>query len=796
MESPEHIPEWASCIARPPRINKIYGLEAHLCNVADNASMQDRGLLRDWMYLAGLLHDLGKARASWQRYIRGHGAGVNHAFLGSVLFFFLIQASRPPREYRRYLLLLCRDIADHHGALGDLEEQPPWIGGWQPQTFTEIDWIGVKAFLQRYAPAYAKFFPENYQTLQDELARMPRLWRKWVVTLPVVEDVNKAAYDALRIPTSRLIAADRFDAASIERDEGISMRDILPAQKRLSDYVSGRHDVTLQVGGTVMANYRDYAQREVLAQLQQSHSVVTTLQMPTGSGKTVVAMQYSLELMKTYGLKRIIYAAPYLSIVSQVAQSIREATPFEVLEQHHLALPDIDSASAYISADIGEGPLLTLESWQAPIVVTTFNQLFRALFPYSAQQSLRLVALEQAILIIDEPQIIDPTAWNAFLLMLETACQSLNARSLLMSATVPPHHYAMLSEPITQVTAPLLSAEASRYRLRVEESPLDSVAVLESVQHRLRQQQSVAVIVNTIGDVARLYQVWKDMKQDFLVLTLHGAMHALHKRYQIQRITQALEKHEPLVVIATQTLEAGIDLSFDHILRARPVFPSVVQAAGRANRHGQGSQAEVVVFDYLRPDGRDSRAMVYRDVVARDETDRILTPGRSLLEHEVDAALKAYYHNVFERNNYTVALEKITQAAAGRWSALAGLEPFGSSHVRESVFVPVSGSQKCPDAWVDDETQQLLEHFHVTVGSLYQKFLDPRTYAGSFTERKRFLNLFGRFVTGVPFHALQTLTDADPNRRVQLLVNPSDYSTDLGFAAWFLNEKLEEMVLL
>lgn len=250
-----------------------------------------------------------------------------------------------------------------------------------------------------------------------------------------------------------------------------------------------------------------------------------------------------------------------------------------------------------------------------------------------------------------------------------------------------------------------------------------------------------------------------------------------------------------MIVIATQTLEAGIDLSFDHILRARPIFPSVVQAAGRANRHGQGVQSTVVVFDYVRPDGRDSRSMVYRDAVARDETDRILTPGRVLNEQDVDQALQDYYSQVFERNNYTGALERIKRAAYGTWSDLGGLEPFGASFPREPVFVPVAGTSTQPELWLDDDTRVLLDQFHTSIGQLYGKFLDPRTYTTSFADRKRFLNLFGRFVTALPFKIMATLTEMDPKRRVQRLADPEDYSDELGLAAWFLRDTLEETVI-
>lgn len=88
-----------------------------------------------------------------------------------------------------------------------------------------------------------------------------------------------------------------------------------------------------------------------------------------------------------------------------------------------------------------------------------------------------------------------------------------------------------------------------------------------------------------------------------------------------------------------------------------------------------------------------------------------------------------------------------------------------------------------------------MNQFHVHVDELYAMFLDPSTYAMSFIDRKRFLNLFGRFVTSLPFKILKTVTVADPKRSVQSLTDPYDYSKDLGLGQWFIRETLETAVM-
>ena len=95
--------------------------------------------------------------------------------------------------------------------------------------------------------------------------------------------------------------------------------------------------------------------------------------------------------------KRIVYVAPYISILSQATDDIRKATGLR-FQHHHLSVVQ--------NPDFAEDDdLLLMESWQAPIVATTFNQLFLALFPRRAQHSMRLRALEGAFVIVDEPRL-------------------------------------------------------------------------------------------------------------------------------------------------------------------------------------------------------------------------------------------------------------------------------------------------------------------------------------------------------------------------------------------------------
>ena len=139
--------------------------------------------------------------------------------------------------------------------------------------------------------------------------------------------------------------------------------------------------------------------------LAHADASIFALLLPTGFGKTLTGLRVALEACKTERCRRIIYVAPYLSILSQAAKEIADATGQEVFVHHHLTAATLEDHQPYDPID----------TWQAPILATTFNQLFCALFPARAQQCLRRPALDGAFVLIDEPQIIGKEVWNLFL---------------------------------------------------------------------------------------------------------------------------------------------------------------------------------------------------------------------------------------------------------------------------------------------------------------------------------------------------------------------------------------------
>jgi len=778
------------CIARPAKDDRpAQPLVDHLRVVASamgdrNGSMEERLL-----FLAGLLHDAGKADERWQgRFTGTGGARVPHAPLGSALFTFCAGKLLSGREgvtqtdkwrLRWTAARLARKIQDHHGRLEDLgEDRAPWALSLNPDDLKHVDVEGAFRFVRSFYPELSG----NASEFAGWLWEADEWWRRSVVRgrAGAISDLHRAertlresAAICLKKSLAAFITGDRLDAGGIEpvcltRDAGER------ALERLEEFCSRRAEQALAEGADRRIVDARIASQEhaVKRYLENADRRAFTLTLPTGLGKTVTSLRVALTSAALEKCRRVVYVAPYLSILSHASDEIRKAGGLDVLEHHHLS-------TARRAADEKDSvEELLLESWQSPVVTTTFNQFFRALFPARAQQAMRLSALEGAFVVLDEPQIVDAQVWNLLLTVLEGACAEVGLRFMLTTATLPPLEYGLVDEA---VPLGLGGTAPERYVVRLLKRSLDERGVAAAAEREVRRKGCVAVIMNTVRDAAEVYRLAKEeLSGAAQVRCLTGAMTSLHKRQRIKEVKRLLgERREPVAVVCTQVLEAGVDLSFRSLLRARPVIPSIVQAAGRVNRHGEAEPGDVLVFDFLRGGETDTRKYVYRQAIAREETDSLLEAEGTWTESAASDLVSEYYRRIFERNPHTTRLDALERAAAGEWSALAGLEPFTGDPWAVPVFVPFMPKK------VPDYVETLLKRFAPGgPKELFERYVE-KGFLGKldFLERKRFMALLQHFTVSLSERAAKAVAGrVAEDRAIWRVLDEKSYSADTGFA--------------
>ena len=542
---------------------------------------------------------------------------------------------------------------------------------------------------------------------------------------------------------------------------------------------------------------RDERQVEALNSYSRNaeHRVFSLL-LPTGYGKTLTGLRVALEAVRVGRCKRMIYVAPYISILSQSAKVIEGATGLAVFMHHHLsilAMGDDPKKSKDDRQREDHQSYDLLDTWQAPIVATTFNQLFRALFPARAQECLRIPALDEAFVFIDEPQIVDVQVWCAFLRAMAVVARQRKCQVLFCTATLPPHEDGLGPQARAIPLVGEVPPAVSRYVIHTQEQPWTAKEVAEKARQKLTDTGSVAVILNTVRDAVNTYErVGGEANPDWLFLA--AMMLPGHKAKRIQTIKCRIKpdkdcpNKEPLPtgVVCTQVLEAGVDLSFRSLLRALPVFSSIAQAAGRANRHGEGEPAEVVVFSFVRDDGKESRRFVYKDKAATTHTDGILVEHPILAESELPAVLAEYYRRCWGQNPHTTSLQWFGEAALGKWSSLAGKEPFGGDYPQVDVLVP--GAER----YLSEQYQAKLREFQAdTAEELLDQSTNPalRYKLGLhdrklwFQARKRLSALLRQFTVAIPTKIADRIAEPVPKCDwLWLLKNPNEYSELTGLA--------------
>ncbi len=798
------------CIARPcqpgqPARLLIDHLEAVAFGCGDPKGPYEDRLA----FLAGLAHDAVKATAGWQHYIQGCSAkGPPHAPAGAALFAFWAEGLIPKwvagRREREQLFDLALDwvrvICHHHGAFDDLSVDPPWESATahEPSALLAVcDRNGLDALVRKH-------FPETQAAL-DRFdvwsASFDQTWRRRQEIIRnslYIQSKREGGIDRLGLRLAgfgaRLIFADRrhvaewkpvswapsqAEVALIHFAEHCRHQAEFARRKGVSEALL---EARRQRQSEALESYRDH---------KDSH--IFTLLLPTGYGKTLAGLRVALEAIRSGRCRRILYVAPYISILSQSAGVLEKATGVGVVLHHQMSIlslgdvkPRQDDSEDVQRED--HQPYDLLDTWQAPIVATTFNQLFRALFPARAQQCLRIPALDGAFVFIDEPQIVDPVVWSAFLRALAVVARQRRAQVLFCTATLPPLDVGLGDYGPAHPLVGTVSPAVNRFVIRSTTESWDVDRVAHEAQSRLQAHGSVAVILNTVRDAFHVFRKLK--KSGGCWYFLASRMLPGHKERIIRRIRKCLRrKSDPVGVVCTQVLEAGVDLSFRAILRARSVFSSIVQTAGRANRHGEGAHAEVIVFPFVREDGKDSRWSVYRDSDAIRVTDDILNKAPKIAETDVAQWLDFYYRECWKANPHTTSLQSFEKAAMGQWSELAKKEPFQEDLPGLDVFVP--GAER----FLPKRYQPRLRAFGVeTAEQLLERYLDRDARRGlRFEERRLQSALLRQFLVDVPkTRATEIAHPLDDTEWPLVLDNPRIYRKSTGLAHLLAGDNHDE----
>lgn len=531
--------------------------------------------LSSWGYSLGLLHDKGKERKAFQQYIRRtNGLPVadnryysdhNHAFVGGLLADKLM--GRP------LMNLLANQIISHHTGLHDYGDVESILN--ETELPEEINMDNIKIDLKTLAKEFQElsFFKSEEDTRNfHHLSRM----------------LFSCLTDADRLDTERFMDAESWK----KRVFRYNIANMLP---KLNVYMKM---LQTNAADTEVNRIRKMVQDQC-RKTSSGEKGFYSLTVPTGGGKTLSSLLWAMKHAVAHGMKRIIIAIPYTSIIVQTAGLLKSIFgEGNVLEHHSNFNPD-----SIGDEKTREMAKLATENWDYPIIVTTNVQLFESMFSNKPSVCRKLHNIVNSVIILDEVQTL-PTdflqpivdALKAYREMFGVSVLFTTASQPVLSGLIEGTNPFVGFKGIDNITEIIPDEYKLHVRLRRVDIKINKEgSTYDEIATMLAKYNKVLCIVNTRKDAKELYDRLPD---EGVKLHLSRMMCPKHISKTICEIKNILKDNSQSVVrvIATQLVEAGVDIDFPVVFRQEAGLDSVLQAAGRCNREGRIDIGYTFVF--------------------------------------------------------------------------------------------------------------------------------------------------------------------------------------------------------
>ena len=540
--------------------------EEHCIGVAELAKQfaSEFGM-GNWGYVLGILHDKGKEKKEFQEYIQdvngipGHKhwtkKGKAHAYVGALLAQGLYG--------KVATIFLGNAICGHHAGLYDYFELEKMIS--------------------------SSDLPSEVQ-MQTDAIQLNKA--KFTLTENQINHL-------VRVLFSCLVDADYLDTEKFMNVSSASQRG---HHKNLSELLILLEDHFCKLNKNSEDSTVNVIRRFVQEQCIKMSSGETgfySLTVPTGGGKTLSSLLWAMRHAVCNGQKRIIIAIPYTSIIVQTASVLKSIFGEENVLEHHSQFT-IDSI---IDKDIRLKAKLASENWDYPIVVTTNVQLFESMFSNKPSDCRKLHNIANSVIILDEVQTL-PTDYLQPIVDALKSYQRMFGISVLFTTASQPVLSGLIEgcnpkaafQGIDGITEIIPKEYALHDRLRRVCLEIDNTgSTYDEIADRLSRHDKVLCIVNTRNDAREIFE---RLPKEGMTIHLSRMMCPRHVTKAIQEIKQALSDNSETVirVVATQLIEAGVDIDFPVVYRQEAGLDSILQAAGRCNREGKLDMATAYVF--------------------------------------------------------------------------------------------------------------------------------------------------------------------------------------------------------
>lgn len=568
--------------------------------------------------LAGMLHDMGKYSQEFRDYIlkavsssnvQVKRGSVDHSTAGGKLLYELFHITNITKPKGLLAEVVGNAIISHHSYLHDYLNQDlesPYLRRVRDKQ------------LEEYEASKQSFFThvinerEFHQYVDRAAAELEQFMMKNATGSPELKlmFLTKFVFSAL-------IDADRTNTrcfeANVHEEPKVNVANLF------ENYYAKLLEKVCSFAEHEDANTPiNILRSEMSAQCEQfaaKPSGIYTLSIPTGGGKTLASLRYALKHAMTFHKQRIIYVVPYTTIIEQNAATVRSILEDElnILEHHSNVIEhehDTDEELDGFAMTQQQKAKLAKDNWDAPVIFTTMVQFLNVFFAHGSRNIRRLHHLCEAVIIFDEVQKVPTPCISLFNQALNFLKHYGQSSIVLCTATQPALDFVEQKldiNPDAEIIGNIEHVIEAFKRVdivdRATGETFNTDKLADFVQATIEDIRSVLAILNTKSVVKSLYQQLRERfkgteYETIPVYHLSTSMCAAHRFHILQKVREHLEREEKVICISTQLIEAGVDVSFDCVIRSLAGLDSIAQAAGRCNRHGKDAIRKVYIIDH------------------------------------------------------------------------------------------------------------------------------------------------------------------------------------------------------
>ncbi len=766
--------------------NPDYPLKEHLIGTKNRALSKynppnlkyfDNDIIKDILKIICLSHDFGKSTIYFQKYIRNEKIEKNilkrHSEISFILANYIIKEylekkglNKNSKDISKYCRIFALCVRYHHTNLSKLIDGACISDeNLLKKQFKSLDFNFINNILEENNIPRLNCSFENLISEVEELAYICD-----ELTYKTNDEMKTEIYYLYLYLFSLLISSDKEDAIFRQSFNNPMLNNNTINNKIPTDIVG-------YIENKPKIKPIDHLRTEIFFNVSKKaenlnlNQRIYSLNAPTGLGKTLTVFNFALKLSNRIKTEkninmRIIYCLPFLSIIDQnykvLYEVLKNPSSNILLKHHHLVDVSYKYEENGIENVLDENKSLHLiETWNSKIITTTFMQLFYSIFSNKNSDLKKFSSLSNSIIILDEIQSIPYKYWYLVNKIFKFLAEEYNIYFILTTATLPmifdENEYIELLD-----NKEYYFSNLNRIKMKIHNEPINLTEFVDILDKDITNNpdKDFLIVLNTIKSSKEVYNQLKEKNYDnteYYYLSTN-----IYPKERLNRIEEINKnnRNKRKIIVSTQLIEAGVDISVDIIYRDIAPLDSINQTAGRCNRHGEGLKKGIInIVKLIDEKGNTFSKYVYSGVLI-SKTEELLNNYNEIEECELLNLNNRYFNKLRGYNDSSGDL-------------LKSIENFEYNIVPKKFKLIDSIPQINLFVNVEDEANEI-----------YNKYENIKSIKNPFERKKEFLKIkkkFYEYVISVPEYALRgkdILIDEDKSINV---IDKSYYDSETGF---------------